>query len=83
MATTDPLDEFRRLNSPRLSPCKIGTALASLNGEATALQAALDADKSDISAGSIVKWLERRGHKASTPAVVSHRDGSCQCGRDV
>lgn len=82
MAAPD-LDEFRRLSNPRKAPCKIGVALAGLNGDASTLRAALDADKGEITAGAIVAWLARRGHKATNPAVVSHRNGTCNCVRDA
>lgn len=77
------LSEFEVLSNPRKAPCQIGVARDGLDTEeAVKLDAALDADKGQITAGAIQQWLKARGHAVSNPAVTSHRKGTCSCASD-
>ena len=78
------LSEFEALSNPKNGrPCLVAVALGKLNaGERAKLTAALAEDQSAITNAAISKWLETRGHEVHFMRIVSHRKGSCRCGRD-
>lgn len=84
MAKPD-LSEFYKLSKPKKPPCQVGLILAGdltpklKDEELQALNAALDTDKSIITAGAVQGWLEARGHEVNTNRISNHRRKICSC----
>lgn len=76
------LSEFLKLSKPKRPPCKVGSALEALDGDAKLqLEAALKVDQSIINNAAVATWLEERGHPLHAAAVSSHRKKACSCVR--
>lgn len=75
------LAEFFQYSRPARAPCKLGFAKAQLDdAEEALLDRALAQSTNIITAASIVKWLEKRGHDSVTFAsIISHRARKCSC----
>lgn len=88
MAKNAPdLSEFERLSHPRNPPCAMGLILT---GELTPqlddddlvkLEAAMAKDQGVITNAAIAKWLAQRGHDLHSQRVMTHRKGTCCCGK--
>lgn len=86
MADPD-LSEFVKLSRPRKAPCLIGLILErqidpKLSADDVAkLQGALDTDQGIITNAAVAAWIDQRGHEVHPQRVLTHRKGSCTCGR--
>lgn len=84
---TPDLSEFEALSQPKKPPCTMGLILAGeldpkLSPEDVAkLEAAMATDMGVITNAAIAKWLESRGHSLHSQRVLTHRKGTCRCGK--
>lgn len=84
---TPDLSEFEALSQPKKRPCSLGLIIAgelepALSPDDLAkLDAALATDQGIITNAAIAKWLEGRGHSLHSQRVLTHRKGTCRCGK--
>jgi hypothetical protein len=75
------LSEFVKLSQrDQRKPCKVAAAVAPLStAERAQFDAAVESDKTVITAAAIIKWLELRNVCVSVSALASHRARRCAC----
>ena len=78
----DPFDDFVEARKTGRDRCLIGDVLGALDDRhRQALEKAFALPRKDQSSPSIVKVLNKWGHKVSHHTVDRHRNGACCCER--